>query len=536
MAFTTSALSYSVLITLAVYVVYRRFFRFSVKHIRGPEPSFWQGNLRTFFFQSNVGDLDFKYVKEYGLVWRMNGPLGQDVLAVADPKALQYIFHKSGYNYPKSIESDVITGIFTGDSILNAHTGHAHARHRKVMNPAFSAPQLRSFLPQFRNSAAKLCRMWKEQILDDKPQGEVIPVNKWLARMTLDVIGETAFHFDFGALDNSKNEVSEAYDNLFADSQLNPSLWVVFFRAMWKWTPRPLLRLVQYMPTREYKRFRHTRKVVDKVSTVLVDNAIEEAKAVEIEKGKRDVMSVLVRANMSENPSFQLSKHEMRSQMATLTIAGHETTANTLTWLLWELSKQPKYQERLREEIKQKREEVVERDGEGADLKMEDLESMPFLQALLKASVHPGKDDVIPLSEPITTTTGELIEDIPIAKGQGFLISICAYNRIKSIWGEDADEFNPQRFLDGKVENEVKVGMYGNLMSFSAGMRGCIGWRFSLIEMQAILVALIENFEFSLPPTKTEIMRMPVGLMSPMVKDRFQEGVLMPLTVRALNA
>lgn len=102
-----------------------------------------------------------------------------------------------------------------------------------------------------------------------------------------------AFHFDFGALDNSKNEVSEAYDNLFADSQLNPSLWVVFFRAMWKWTPRPLLRLVQYMPTREYKRFRHTRKVVDKVSTVLVDNAIEEAKAVEIEKGKRDVMSVL---------------------------------------------------------------------------------------------------------------------------------------------------------------------------------------------------------------------------------------------------
>ncbi len=73
--------------------------------------------------------------------------------------------------------------------------------------------------------------------------------------------------------------------------------------------------------------------------------------------------------------------------MATLTIAGHETTANTLTWLLWELSKQPKYQERLREEIKQKREEVVERDGEGADLKMEDLESMPFLQALLKVSV-----------------------------------------------------------------------------------------------------------------------------------------------------
>ena len=81
---------------------------------------------------------------------------------------------------------------------------------------------------------------------------------------------------------------------------------------------------------------------------------------------------------------MQLSKAEMVAQMATLTIAGHETTANTLTWLLWELAKQPKYQDQLRDEIKHKHEEVVDRDGEGSDFRMEDLESMPFLQALLK--------------------------------------------------------------------------------------------------------------------------------------------------------
>jgi alkylphenol/PAH-inducible cytochrome P450 monooxygenase len=53
--------------------------------------------------------------------------------------------------------------------------------------------------------------------------------------------------------------------------------------------------------------------------------------------------------------------------------------------------------------------------------------------------------------------------------------------------------------------------------------------------MQAVLVALIENFEFTLPPTKPDILRMPIGLMSPMVKDHLQEGVLMPLNVRALK-
>jgi alkylphenol/PAH-inducible cytochrome P450 monooxygenase len=90
---------------------------------------------------------------------------------------------------------------------------------------------------------------------------------------------------------------------------------------------------------------------------------------------------------MSENPSLQLSKEEMISQMAVFTLAGHETTANTLTWLLWELAKVPHFQHKLREEIQQKREEIIARDGEAADFRMEDLESMPLLQALLKVRI-----------------------------------------------------------------------------------------------------------------------------------------------------
>jgi alkylphenol/PAH-inducible cytochrome P450 monooxygenase len=106
-------------------------------------------------------------------------------------------------------------------------------------------------------------------------------------------VRSAAFHFDFGALDNSKNEVSEAYDNMFADSQLHPTMFMTIFRATWKWWPSWLLPLVEYIPTREYQRFRGTRNIINKVSNVLVDNATEEAKTVEVEKGKKDVMSVL---------------------------------------------------------------------------------------------------------------------------------------------------------------------------------------------------------------------------------------------------
>lgn len=88
---------------------------------------------------------------------------------------------------------------------------------------------------------------------------------------------------------------------------------------------------------------------------------------------------------MSENPSLQLSKKEMVAQMGALTFAGHETTANTLTWMLWELAKHPEYQDMLRAEIQEKRAEISA-EGSHLDFSVDDLESMPFLQALIKVS------------------------------------------------------------------------------------------------------------------------------------------------------
>ena len=156
---------------------------------------------------------------------------------------------------------------------------------------------------------------------------------------------------------------------------------------------------------------------------------------------------------MSENPKTQLSAEEMRSQMSAMTLAGHETTANTVTWVLYELARHPDYQAKLRGEIARKRAELNAR-GE-PDFSMEDLEGLEYLQAAIKVRsvvcglagthwvqetlrYHPivyhlireaGKDDVIPLSRPITTAKGEVITEIPVAKGQQVMINISVYNR-----------------------------------------------------------------------------------------------------------
>lgn len=74
-----------------------------------------------------------------------------------------------------------------------------------------------------------------------------------------------------------------------------------------------------------------------------------------------------------------------------------------------------------------------------------------------------GRDDVLPLAFPIVTKDGETLTELPIQKGQSILVSVCAYNRLPSVWGSDAEEWNPGRFLDVSQEKQTFVGVYANL-------------------------------------------------------------------------
>ncbi|EKM51868.1 uncharacterized protein PHACADRAFT_262256 [Phanerochaete carnosa HHB-10118-sp] len=526
---------------LVLVRLYRSRTHHSIAHIRGPPAkSMIMGNIRDMAYQESVGDLDFKYMKEYGTAWRLHATFGKPVLMISDPKALQHVLHKSGYMYPKTTQSTTLAFNITGRSIIWAPNGDIHSRHRKIMNPAFTAPQLRSFLPLFRRSSAKLCQMWKDQILSRTPEGTTVVVNTWLARTTLDVIGEAAFDFDFGALDNTDNELMKAYENMFADSNMYPTVWNAIFQAFWDYLPDKVLEQVRHIPTREYRRMQSTLRLFIKYSQRLI---AQKSAALASDKSSKDVMSVLIRANASEDARYKLSDEEMESQMSIMTIAGHETTANTITWMLYELAKHPDYQDKVRAEIALKRAEIIARGD--ADFSIEDLESLEYLQAAIKETLRyhcivyhlnrmASQDDTIPLAYPIVSASGEMISEIPVAKGQIIMLNIAAYNRLPEVWGADAHEWNPMRYVEDKVDPQVRVGMYANLMTFSAGVRGCIGWRFSVIETQAIAADLIENFQFNLPEDKPEIIRVPAGIMGPMIKGREGEGMKMPLHVTAV--
>ncbi|EMD32773.1 hypothetical protein CERSUDRAFT_126579 [Gelatoporia subvermispora B] len=452
----------------------------------------------------------------------------------ADPKALQHIIQKLSHNFPKPADNIELIRMYAGPGIIWS-SGQVHQRHRRVMYPMFSAPQLRVYLPIFQHNVYRMIEMWKTELAACREGRMTTCVYTWLTRLALDIIGEASFDYSFGALNNEGSELFSVYNNMFIDTALYPSKTELLVRSTWKYFPKSVLRLMDFLPLKNVRRIRQIRKAFDKEARKLLRDKDEDfASGNEV---KKDLMSLLVRANASENPKNQLSDAEMTAQMGSITIAGHDTTATTLAWLLFELAQSPDWQKRLRDEIRDMRSSVVARGD--ASFTVEDLDSMTYCMAAIKETLryHPvapnvrrvaSKDDKIPLQYPVRSRTGELVTEVPVFAGQEMWLSFCAYNRLHQLWGDNADVWDPSRFLDDRICNETGLGLFANLMTFSYGPQSCIGWRFSVMESQAILAEVLESFEFRLACDASDIQRLPSAVMNP--------GVMAPCVRGNLSA
>jgi hypothetical protein len=187
---------------------------------------------------------------------------------------------------------------------------------------------------------------WKEEVISADPSGQpVINVTGWLSRTTLDIIGEgsyttlvlvrgiviltrlkAGFGFQFGSLDNVETSLGDHYKNLLYvtterelfhahtdniksnSSSLYPRPYDILFRSIWRYIPEPILSLVWYLPTREYSHFLQFSRFMCKFSQEMIDKSM-------IKGDGNDIMSVLLRANASEDPKTRLTNKEVRDQI-----------------------------------------------------------------------------------------------------------------------------------------------------------------------------------------------------------------------------
>ncbi|OJA17883.1 hypothetical protein AZE42_09438 [Rhizopogon vesiculosus] len=423
------------------------------------------------------------------------------------------------------------------------------------MLPGFGAPECKAFFPLFKGCAEIMSNKWIDVISNSKEQSAVLDMSAWLSRTTLDAIGEVAFDVRFGSLDNNEHALARAYNNMMVDIFGSPSDMQVFFQGVSRYIPS---RILEYIGKRSKNprivRMREAGNIITSVAKQIVK---DKAEVLLQGKGNRDVFSLLggctasfrfsrsdkstVKANMDADAKAKMTEEEMLAQMRTILFTGHETTSTTISWALLELAKNPEIQSRLRAEIREA-EATMHKRGD-AESTIADFD-MPYAAAVIKevlrfspAAYHvyryATQDDILPLSQPITTRFGKVIHELPIPKGTRIVTSIAAYNRNKDLWGKDAHMFNPERWLDGaaKEKKTTSLGVYSNLMTFGSGVRACIGWRFAVIEVQAFLTELVGKFEFALTDKSKWVRREACMVMAPTVEGEVENGVQLPLRV-----
>ncbi|KAJ7106843.1 cytochrome P450 [Mycena crocata] len=175
---------------------------------------------------------------------------------------------------------------------------------------------------------------------------------------------------------------------------------------------------------------------------------------------------------------------------------------------------------------------------------MDELNSLPYLEIVIRETMRvyapvaslsrmAMQDDVLPFSKPFIDVKGNSHDSLPIPKGYMLHIPILAVNTDPAIWGSDAAEFKPERWEKLPEEVSAIPGVWGNLITFYAGPHNCIGFRFSVAEMKAIVFTLVRAFEFENAVPKGGIGRLAGVVQRPVVIGESESGL--PLIVKPVN-
>lgn len=383
--------------------------------------------------------------RKYGEVFTLRLiPGGRPLVLFTTPEATKEIFAGDPAVFHAG-KGNAVLGPIMGQHSLLLQDGVEHHRARKLVMPAFLGHALRGYRSMVAEVAAAEVDGWAD--------GEEFASLERMNRLTLEVILRVVF----GVTDEKRLAALRPRVNATVD--INPGIllgwaypWLQKF-GPWRRTVDNQVELDRLM----YAEIRERRTATD----------VED---------RKDVLSRLMAAGDPEQPDDRLDDTELRDQLVTLLLAGHETTASALSWALYELGRAP---------------ELLRRSQAAADAG--DSDGLAWLEAVLKESMrlHPIIPMVVrTLMEP-TNVAGL---DLPAGTTVG--PSILMSHQQESNF-PDPDRFLPERFLpelSGTEAPSLHVWI-----PFGGGVRRCIGAGFSLMEGAEVLRQVLTRYDISAP-------------------------------------
>lgn len=419
---------------------------------------------------------------------------GKQRVMVTNPKLLGEVLVTKNYDFIKPSHFRDGLGRILGIGILLAE-GDEHKKQRKDLMPAFAYRHIKDLYPVFWDKSREMVDLLKEAIKSNVPSAEqhgaavhdpekdsadvvkhapgTIEVGDWTSRATLDIIGVSGMGQDFDSLNHPNNKLNHTYRTVFNPGKVGRALQILgVFVPFW---------LIKRLPVKRNHEMNEASVYIRKVCRDLIRQ--KRQAMMEKERTDVDILSVAL-----ESGGF--TDENLVDQMMTFLVAGHETTATAMIWSIFLLCRHPEVQQKLRDEVRSKLPPLAE------DITAADIDGCAYL--------HGVCSEVLRLWSPVSLTMRIAAHDTTlnghfIPKDTTIILAPWATNTSTQLWGPDAAEFRPERWIDadGKANNKGSADSNYSFLTFLHGPRSCIGQRFAQAEFACLLAAWVGSFDTS---------------------------------------
>ncbi|XP_078448044.1 cytochrome P450 704C1-like [Wolffia australiana] len=419
--------------------------------------------------------------------FRMLHP-GRSFIGVSDPRDVEYILSTNFANYGKGWYNHDNLGGLLGDGIF-AVDGEKWRHQRKLASHEFSTRNLREYSSSaFRRDATRLA----EVVSEAASSNQTVDLRDLLMKTTMDSIFKVGFGVDLDTLRGSSEEgvrFSQAFDDAseIVCGRYSDVLWRMK-KALNIGSEATLRKNVRFIDDFTY------RIIEEKMERMAEANSANDLCSSEEKMKKENILSRFLLER--ENEPDKISKTYLKDIILNFLIAGKDTTASVLSWFFYMMCKNKEIQRRVAEEV-----DSVSGPSSGGSPVAEfteklcrDVEYLPFLHAALNETLrlYPGvpqdpkmcfSDDTLPSG--FDVRAGDIVVYMPYSMG-----------RLKELWGEDAEVFRPERWLeeDGSLRHESPF----KFTAFQAGPRVCLGREFAYRQMKTIVATLLHFFTFQM--------------------------------------
>jgi cytochrome P450 len=477
----------SIFILIAIYIYINKV-PSELKNV--PRVSLWsmfQSVRKGDTLQDHYNSIIEPVIKKHGYALVFNR--GHWSFTTTRPEVIKQVFRKTQQftkyiiERPESLENK-----FTGEHNIVRSNGDDWRRFRRPANPIFHQTFQTEMFAECVNNVLTVVT---DRINDHgtKP----FEVSDLMEFMTLDILGKGIFDFDFEAVKlQGTSRYNHIYNSVF--SGITDSVYLTF----------PILeklklknRVQKYEDAKEFKNF-----ILD----------IVNARRKEVKSGKsngKDLLSTML-AEDPDSPFEPLSDLELVENLIVFFVAGHDTTANTLSYAMYHLARNPEVQEKLRKEVYTTLN--IPKDHDKLVVPTADqLKDMEYLNCVIK--------EVMRISPAVVQIPRIVQEDftipndnVVVPKGSMVSVSIYGAHHDPNVY-PNPQKFEPERFLNGKYDNDI-------YLPFGGGSRMCIGMGFSLMEQRVYLSMLLQKFTLEIKKDNPDYdqLRM-VGLRLTKAKD-----------------